>query len=379
MAKPTNAPLAGEIWHLSIDDLFAPVQDKQRLGGPGPFVISLSVSTAPIMPPPKEFSGRWEAHVYQIQVTEDGRMRYRLRLGPFAIEDEADAILQEVRETYPGAMTATAGAADLRTVASIQAKLDLAKAPPKKPEKAAPEITIDLAQPLAKAAAIVAKRLGESPKPANRAAPIAKSTALRAAADAPPPVAALPPRLSPEWALPVSNTRAAAPAPAAIANPAPAEVAAATVAPKMPATPPSVPVLVAAPAPIPRQTPSDAAPSNQAPVKIHASETAAGAPAARTTKWPAPRPAASRWVAPNWTAPRWAAPRPAARRPAAPSAAIQRPTTASPAAAGPAAPTPSTPPTLTVLINPATPGPASPNPPASSASAPAVRRSEERR
>src|SRR5271168_2115075 len=113
MAKPTNAPLAGEIWHLSIEDLFAPVQETQRLGGPGPFVISLSVSTAPIMLPAKEFSERWAAHVYQIQVTEDGRTRYRLRLGPFATEDEADAILQEVREMYPGAMTATAVSADL--------------------------------------------------------------------------------------------------------------------------------------------------------------------------------------------------------------------------------------------------------------------------
>ncbi|HEX3398149.1 MAG TPA: SPOR domain-containing protein [Steroidobacteraceae bacterium] len=117
--------MAGEIWHLSIEDLFQPVQEAPRLGGDGPYVINLSVSTAPISVPTKAFtSSRLDAHVYQIQVTEDGRTRYRLRLGPFTSEDEADAILAEVRDTYPGALTATAGAADLRVIASVQAKAE---------------------------------------------------------------------------------------------------------------------------------------------------------------------------------------------------------------------------------------------------------------
>ena len=99
MATPINAPMAGEIWHLSIEDLFQPVQDAARLGGDGPFVINLSASTAPISVPTKAFtSSRLDAHVYQIQVTEDGRTRFRLRLGPFTSEDEADAILAEVRD-----------------------------------------------------------------------------------------------------------------------------------------------------------------------------------------------------------------------------------------------------------------------------------------
>src|SRR5271154_6555414 len=104
MATPINAPVAGEIWHLSIEDLFQQVQEAQRLGGDGPFVINLSVSTAPISIPKKSFASCYDAHVYQIQVMEDGRMRYRLRLGPFASEDEADAILLEVRDLYPGAL-----------------------------------------------------------------------------------------------------------------------------------------------------------------------------------------------------------------------------------------------------------------------------------
>ncbi len=125
MATPINAPMAGEIWHLSIEDLFQPVQEAPRLGGDGPFVINLSVSTAPISVPTKAFTNSpLDAHVYQIQVTEDGRTRYRLRLGPFASEDEADAILAEVRDTYPGALTATASASDLRVIGSMQAKAD---------------------------------------------------------------------------------------------------------------------------------------------------------------------------------------------------------------------------------------------------------------
>jgi hypothetical protein len=120
MATPINAPMAGEIWHLSIEDLFQPVREAPRLGGDGPFVINLSVSTAPISVPTKALTNSpLDAHVYQIQVTEDGRTRYRLRFGPFASEDQADAILAEVRDTYPGALTATASASDLRVIETM--------------------------------------------------------------------------------------------------------------------------------------------------------------------------------------------------------------------------------------------------------------------
>src|SRR6201996_3859012 len=131
MAPPMNAPVAGEIWHLSIEDLFQPVQEAPRLGGKGPFVINLSVSTAPITVPTKPFTSRQDAHVYQIQVTEDGRTRFRLRLGPFNSEDEADAILAEVRDTYPGALTATASASDLRVIATMESKAVHRPPPPK--------------------------------------------------------------------------------------------------------------------------------------------------------------------------------------------------------------------------------------------------------
>src|ERR1022692_1845258 len=103
MAAPIKSPMTGEIWHLTIDDLFAPLPEAVRLGGPGPFVINLSTSTAPIAVPVKGFADCGHTHVYQMQRTEDRRTRYRLRLGPFDNEDEADAVLNKGRDVYPGA------------------------------------------------------------------------------------------------------------------------------------------------------------------------------------------------------------------------------------------------------------------------------------
>src|ERR1700688_2029820 len=136
MAAPIDTPLTGEIWHLSIDDLLAPLPETARLGGPGPFVINLSASSAPVSPPVKGIAGCQHAQVYQVQRMEDRRPRYRLRLGPFADEDEAETILKKVREFYPGALTATADTDDLRAMAKLRAKSEVAQASPEKaPEK----------------------------------------------------------------------------------------------------------------------------------------------------------------------------------------------------------------------------------------------------
>ena len=159
MATPTDSPLTGEIWHLSIDDLFSSLPLKPRLGGPGPFVINLSASTAPISLPKGAAVGSNRGHVYQIRRIEDHRLRYRLRLGPFAGEDEADAVLAKVRDFYPGALTATADTDDQRALAQIEAKAEWAKpaapahgvAPAAVPARAAmavaPESTLTMTAP----------------------------------------------------------------------------------------------------------------------------------------------------------------------------------------------------------------------------------------
>jgi hypothetical protein len=107
---------------LSVDDLLAPLPETISLGGTGPFVINLRASSAPISFPTIDIAGRRHAFMYRIQRIEDGRMRYRLRLGPFVREDEADAVLLRVRNDYPSALTATASAEDLSAIATMQAK-----------------------------------------------------------------------------------------------------------------------------------------------------------------------------------------------------------------------------------------------------------------
>jgi len=123
--------------HLNPDDLFAPLPETVRLGGHGPFVINLSASGSPLAIPASPVQGCTQAHVYRVQRIEDGRARYRLRFGPFATEDEADAILKIVRENYPSSLTATADAEDLRAIAAIQSKMPAVPPVAKKPATAA--------------------------------------------------------------------------------------------------------------------------------------------------------------------------------------------------------------------------------------------------
>jgi hypothetical protein len=124
MGTPINTPLTSEIWHLTIDDLLEPVAAAPCLGGPGPFVINLSASTAPISLPMKAVADHPGTHLYQIQRTEDRRVRYRLRLGPFETEAQAEALLPMVREIYPSAFTASAEPEDVRAIDSIKTKIE---------------------------------------------------------------------------------------------------------------------------------------------------------------------------------------------------------------------------------------------------------------
>ena len=187
MATPINAPLAGEIWHLSIEDLFQPVQEAPRLGGDGPFVINLSVSTAPISVPTKSFANRRDVHVYQIQVTEDGRTRYRLRFGPFITEDDADAMLAEVRDTYPGALTATASSSDLRVIESMEAKANQRQAT----QKAADKVVIEKSV----SQKIAAEKIAPQKVVPQAAAP--QKPAPQDATEKPTPQKAAPPKAAP--------------------------------------------------------------------------------------------------------------------------------------------------------------------------------------
>ena len=106
-----------------------PILDKdveRRFDSVGPFVINLRASTAPIGLPPRSPIGSEHARLYQIQRVDDGRVRYRLRLGPFATEHEAETVLADVRLEYPGALTVTAAPDDLHAISLLRGKANSA-------------------------------------------------------------------------------------------------------------------------------------------------------------------------------------------------------------------------------------------------------------
>jgi len=234
MAAPKNTPMTGEIWHLTIDDLLAPLPEATRLGGPGIFVINLSASTAPITVPAKSIAGCEQAHMYQLQRTEDRRPRYRLRLGPFSSEDEADAVLMMVRDIYPGALTATADDDDLRAIATLRAKTGALPPASEKPAAS----SRPAAKPTASAATTAATVPTLSDTPVSPAKPMAPATPMFTAA---PPA----PAKSMARTIPTLTAAPAAPAP-----PAAPAIPTVSTAPPAPAKTmaPTIPTLTAAPA-----------------------------------------------------------------------------------------------------------------------------------
>ncbi len=247
MAGPINTPVTADDGHLSVEDLFAPLPEKTRLGGPGPFVINLTVSTAPIDLPDKSFDAGRDAYVYQVQRTEDRRLRYRLRLGTFASEDDADAVLERVRNIYPAALTATADADDLRSIAALQSKTGAqrARAAAKAAQLAAAMKPATPPAPVTKAAepAPMVLSLVEEPAAPPKAAVPPRVLSLLDEAPAAPPV--LLDRVTPEVATPTLPTKAA---PARKAGPVTDVAPAAKVAPVTKAAPGTKPVAGAKPA-----------------------------------------------------------------------------------------------------------------------------------
>ena len=216
MAIPINAPVTSEIWHLSIDDLLEPLSEAPRLGGPGPFVINLSASSAPLSQPAKTFTAPHGAYVYQIQRLEDRRLRYRLRLGPFAAEEEADAMLAIVRDVYPSALTATAESDDLKAITALKPKLESART-----------TTVAPASPLMPAPAIV-PTLSVAPRTQTilRPQPPPPTVSIPVLSDSVEPVRRAPPPVAPSVKAPVSGPAKAAPLSVKPATPGPSNGAA---------------------------------------------------------------------------------------------------------------------------------------------------------
>ncbi len=119
MDPDSNDRGAGDLWELTIDDLFSTSDAAaSQLGAavPGPFTIDLCDSLEPasgIAPCLRDFD---QLQVYQVTDWKEDRLVFRLRLGPIDSELEADAILSIVRRDYPDATTLPMGDDDLRMI-----------------------------------------------------------------------------------------------------------------------------------------------------------------------------------------------------------------------------------------------------------------------
>jgi Meckel syndrome type 1 protein len=353
--KDRQAPQ--DLWHLTIDDLFTQSAETPRQGGDGPFVINLSTSTAPISIPPKDQLNIDGLRVYQISRTEDGRQRFRLRIGAISTELEADAILSAVRERYPSAMIATAADDDLRAIASAERVAKSAKAP--KPKPVQPN-AVALPEPAETAKhddsteitgsgwdldSLLPHLSGPAPrakKPAPKAQPKAKPAVAAPARQNPPEPSKPAAPQAPAVAKASIATPPAKSPPAA--NPASAPVVAKPQAKQLAAPPP---VLTTPAAPVAKAKPAPTPPVLTKPVAPPASTPARKPPASAK---PPPAPPAAEPVAPSIaSAPRPAAPpaaelTPPVTAPVAPPIAAERqppvaaPQPASPLAAATAAP-----------------------------------------
>ena len=113
------------------------------------FVINLCASMAPAPNVGKSLPGLDAYRLYQVARREDGRTRYRLRLGFFTTEADAEAVLSSVRDAYPTAFTACLCDEDRKFARGFVPDTALA-APAPKPVASAPKIVVVENKPVAK-------------------------------------------------------------------------------------------------------------------------------------------------------------------------------------------------------------------------------------
>lgn len=146
------------------------------------FLINLCASMAPVQLASKTLPGLESYRLYQVTRVEDGRTRYRLRLGFFASEAEAEEVLAQVREQYPTAFTACLCEEDRRHTRGYVLPAPTAKS----------KITVVPTAPKPAAPAAVSKPAAVAPVPKaapaapRAAAPAPKPTAVKATATAKP-------------------------------------------------------------------------------------------------------------------------------------------------------------------------------------------------
>src|SRR5580658_4611269 len=85
------------------------------------FVINLCSSTTPVSLTPPDHAGLKRFTFYVSRRREEGRERFRLHMGYFETQEEAEKLLDIVRESYPGAWAGLAPGQRLRAAAAAAA------------------------------------------------------------------------------------------------------------------------------------------------------------------------------------------------------------------------------------------------------------------
>jgi len=142
------------------------------------FVINLCASMTPMPSVPKSLKGYEEHRLYQVARIEDGRHRYRLRLGFFNSEGDAELAVASLRSLYPAAFASRAGAEDMRYVGDpLLTGRFTARAPSAPSAEAKPAVTTAVSDSVPKSAATSAQRsvAPMAPRPTTATKPQALS------------------------------------------------------------------------------------------------------------------------------------------------------------------------------------------------------------
>jgi hypothetical protein len=117
------------------------VQDESRLAAPtgapaqaqqpvSSFVINLCSSTTPVALTPPDHAGLKRFTFFVSRRREEGRERFRLHMGYFTSQEEAERLLDIVREIYPGAWAGLAPGHRLRAQGQNAARAELPTSTP---------------------------------------------------------------------------------------------------------------------------------------------------------------------------------------------------------------------------------------------------------
>jgi hypothetical protein len=90
------------------------------------FVINLCAATSPVGLTPPDHAGLKRFNFFVSRRREEGRERFRLHMGYFATQEEAEKLLDIVREIYPGAWAGLAPGQRLRNQDAAQSPIDAA-------------------------------------------------------------------------------------------------------------------------------------------------------------------------------------------------------------------------------------------------------------